>query len=75
MSLRGFARQLLAFCGLPWNDACLNFENNQAPASTASAAQVREPIYRNALKRWKQYEAQLAELRELLGNAGIALDR
>ena len=69
------SRQLLAFCGLPWNDACLNFENNQAPASTASAAQVREPIYRNAVKRWKQYETQLAGLRELLSEAGIALGR
>ena len=69
------SRQLLASCGLPWNDACLNFENNQAPASTASAAQVREPIYRNAVKRWKQYETQLAGLRELLSEAGIALGR
>jgi len=68
------SRQLLEFCGLPWNDACLNFESNQAPASTASAAQVREPIYRNALKRWKHYEAQLGDLRELLDKAGIALD-
>jgi len=65
------SRQLLKFCDLPWNDACLTFENNQAPASTASAAQVREPIYRSAVKRWKQYEAQLADLRELLHNAGI----
>jgi hypothetical protein len=68
-------RQLLAFCDLPWNDACLNFENNQAPASTASAAQVREPIYRNAVERWKHYQAQLADLRELLHKAGIALDQ
>jgi len=68
------SRQLLEFCGLPWNDACLNFESNQAPATTASAVQVREPIYRNALKRWKQYEAQLTDLQELLRNAGIALD-
>jgi tetratricopeptide (TPR) repeat protein len=68
------SRQLLEFCGLPWNDACLNFERNQAPVSTASAVQVREPIYRSAIERWKHYEAQLADLRELLSNAGIVVD-
>ena len=67
------SRQLLEFCGLPWDDACLHFESNQAPATTASATQVREPIYRSALGRWKQYEAQLAELKALLTAAGIAL--
>jgi len=66
------SRQLLEFCGLPWNDACLNFESNQAPVSTASAIQVREPIYRSAIKRWKHYEAQLVDLQQLLSNAGIA---
>ncbi|OOG65442.1 sulfotransferase [Rhodanobacter sp. B04] len=67
------SRQLLAFCDLPWNDACLHFEDNQAPATTASAVQVREPIYRRAVQRWKQYETQLTGLRELLESAGIAL--
>ncbi|MGH8159163.1 MAG: sulfotransferase [Rhodanobacter sp.] len=66
-------RQLLAFCGLSWHDACLHFEDNQAPATTASAVQVREPIHRRAVQRWKQYETQLAGLRELLESAGIAL--
>ncbi|MEP6897483.1 MAG: sulfotransferase, partial [Rhodanobacter sp.] len=50
------SRQLLEFCGLPWNDACLHFEHNKAPATTASAVQVREPIYRGAVQRWKKYE-------------------
>ncbi|WP_449426726.1 sulfotransferase [Rhodanobacter umsongensis] len=68
------SRQLLKFCGLSWNDACLHFENNKAPASTASAVQVREPIYRSAVRRWKQYEPQLTGLRDLLEGAGIALE-
>jgi len=68
------SRRLLEFCGLPWDDACLHFESNLAPAATASAAQVRAPIYRSALKRWRQYEAHLADLRDLLDKAGIALD-
>jgi tetratricopeptide (TPR) repeat protein len=67
------SRQLLEFCGMPWHDACLHFENNPAPATTASAVQVREPIYRSAVQRWKQYETQLADLQYLLESAGITL--
>jgi cytochrome c-type biogenesis protein CcmH/NrfG len=65
------SRQLLDFCGLPWNDACLHFENNLSPVATASALQVREPIYKNALNRWKNYRPQLEELQRLLVDAGI----
>jgi hypothetical protein len=68
------SRRLLEFCDLTWDDACLHFESNLAPAATASAAQVRAPIYRSALNRWRQYEAHLADLRDLLDKAGIALD-
>jgi len=66
-------RRLLEFCGLSWDEACMRFESNAAPVSTASAAQVRRPVYRDALQRWKHYDAQLAPLRELLTCAGIAL--
>lgn len=66
-------RQLLGFCGLPWDDACMRFEENTAPVSTASAVQVRSPINRSSLQRWRRYEPQLAELRALLAAAGIAL--
>ena len=66
-------RQLLAFCDLPWNDTCLHFENNPAPVNTPNAWQVRAPVYRTAIKRWKKYEPQLRELQELLSGAGIAL--
>lgn len=59
-------RQLLQHCGLPWDPACLHFEQNTAPVATASAVQVRAPIYRSALGRWRRYEAQLGELRALL---------
>lgn len=67
------SRQLLQFCGLPWSDACLHFEQNRAPVATASALQVREPVYRSAIGRWKKYETELAELRELLTRAGIEI--
>jgi tetratricopeptide (TPR) repeat protein len=68
------SRELLEFCGLPWHDACLRFEKNPGPVATASVVQVREPIYRSALRRWKHYGPQLSELRELLREAGIPLD-
>lgn len=59
-------RRLLDFCGLDWNEACLAFERNTAPVATASAVQVRSPIFRSGLGRWRQYAAELAPLRELL---------
>ncbi len=65
------SRQLLDFCGLSWHDACLHFEDNPAPVATFSAVQVRTPLYRSAIQRWKNYEAQLSELRALLIDAGI----
>lgn len=69
----GGTRQLLEFCGLPWHDACLAFEKNTAPVNTASAVQVRKPVYRSALQRWRKYEAQLGTLRAVLAAQGIAL--
>jgi hypothetical protein len=64
-------RRLLEFCGLSWNDACLRFEENQAPVATASAVQVRAPMYRTSLKRWKHYEPQLGQLLRLLDDGGV----
>ncbi|MFC5524384.1 tetratricopeptide repeat-containing sulfotransferase family protein [Rhodanobacter ginsengisoli] len=66
-------RQLLEFCRLPWHDDCLRFEDNKAPVNTASVVQVRKPVYRTSLQRWKKYGAQLNELQELLNAAGIAI--
>lgn len=66
-------RRILDYCGLPWNDACLQFERNRSPSSTASAVQVRSPIYRSAISRWRQYGAAIDPLRELLEEAGIPL--
>ncbi len=68
------SRQMLAFCGLDWDDACLHFERNQAPVATASAVQVRSPMFRSSLNRWKHYEPQLVELAALLADAGIDVD-
>jgi hypothetical protein len=66
-------RRLLAHCRLPWDDACLRFEENDAPVSTASAVQVRSPMFRSSLQRWKRYGPQLHELCALLEAGGIKL--
>lgn len=60
------ARELLAFCGLPWDDACLRSESNSAPVNTPNAWQVRAPIYSRAIGHWRHYEPQLHGLRQLL---------
>jgi tetratricopeptide (TPR) repeat protein len=65
------ARRLIEFCGLEWNDTCLNFHENAAPVSTASSVQVRQPIYKTSVERWRKYEKETAELRLLLTDAGL----
>ena len=60
------ARRMLAFCGLPWDDACLAFYENKRPVSTASLYQVRQPLYRSSLGRWKAYADRLGPLLDAL---------
>lgn len=64
-------RQLLAHCNLPWHDDCLHFEHNPAPVITASALQVRKPMFHSSVGRWKRYASELEGLRSLLHDAGI----
>jgi Flp pilus assembly protein TadD len=68
--LEGQSRRILAHCGLPWDDRCLAFHQTDRPVRTASAIQVRQPIYRNAIGRWRGYEKFLAPLLAELGPAG-----
>lgn len=68
------SRCLLAHAGLPWEDACLSFERNPAPSLTASAAQVRQPIYRSSVALWRRYESELAPLAAIFRSAGLAID-
>jgi len=58
-------KSLLEHCGLPWEDACLTFYKTKSRVSTASAAQVRQPIYKDSVKLWKRYEKQLEPLRKI----------
>jgi len=70
----GETRRLLDFCGLDWEDACLDFHLNPAASTSASAHQVRRPIYSSAVNEWRNYAAQLAGLRSRLEAAGIAVE-
>ena len=65
------ARRLVDFCELPWDSRCLAFQDNAAPVATASSAQVRQPIYRSSLERWRHYQRELEPLRELLAAAEV----
>jgi hypothetical protein len=56
------ARRLIAACGLDWEPACLQFHKTSRPVRTASVTQVRQPLYRKAVARWKHYETPLAGL-------------
>ncbi len=71
----GQSRRLIEACGLPWEEGCLDFERNQAPVATASAVQVRSPIFRTSLGRWKRYGDRLDGVRRILEAAGIDVER
>jgi hypothetical protein len=49
-------RRLLEFCGLPWNESCLKFQETDRPVITASSSQVRQSLYTGSVARWKKYE-------------------
>ncbi|MGO8917429.1 MAG: tetratricopeptide repeat protein [Stellaceae bacterium] len=61
------ARRIIAFCGLAWDAACLAFHTTERPVRTASAAQVRQPIYHQSIGRWRPYGAELGPLFAALG--------
>ena len=61
-------RALLAHCGLAFEDPCLKFYENDRAVRTASSEQVRQPIYRDAVEHWQNYETWLAPLKEALGS-------
>jgi hypothetical protein len=60
-------RKLLEYCELPWDEACLSFHRTVRPVRTASAEQVRRPIYNSSVGLWKQYEKHLSPLLNALG--------
>jgi tetratricopeptide (TPR) repeat protein len=60
------ARALVAHCGLAWDAACLDFHENTRGVRTASFVQVRRPVYRSSVARWRRFERHLGPLRDAL---------
>jgi len=59
-------RKILAHCGLAWEGACLAFHEQSNAVTTASAAQVRRPIYSTSMGKWRHYARELAPLADVL---------
>ena len=62
----GQTRALLDYCGLEWEDGVLDFHTRDGLVKTASAAQVRQPMYRGSSEEWRKYERFLGPLKEAL---------
>ena len=58
--------RMLGFCGLPFEESCLQFHKTQRAVKTASSEQVRQPIYASSVDLWRRYEAQLESLVHIL---------
>jgi len=66
MGQEAVSRQLIDYLGLDWDEKCLDFHNNERDVRTISNMQVRQPMYKNSMNRWKHYEKQLQPLIEVL---------
>ena len=60
-------RHLLAHCGLPFEDACLRFYENDRAVRTASSEQVRQPLFTDATEHWRHFQPWLGPLEQSLG--------
>jgi tetratricopeptide (TPR) repeat protein len=60
-------RRLVAHCGLPWDPVCLDFHTSERTVRTASMVQVRQPLFKGSVGRWRAYGDALTPLREALG--------
>ncbi|MFK8021357.1 MAG: sulfotransferase [Pseudomonadales bacterium] len=65
------AHKLVDHLGLDWEDDCLNFHQQSAAVSTASAVQVREPAHTRSIGRWRRYESQLQPMLDTLKSEGL----
>jgi tetratricopeptide (TPR) repeat protein len=63
----GEVRRLLGYCGLPFEEGCLRFYENERAVRTASSEQVRRPIYREGMDHWRHFEPWLGPLKDALG--------
>ena len=68
---RGEIRRLLVYCGLEWQESCVEFYRNPSPTTTHSAHQVRRPIHDSAVDHWRHYARELEGLRGQLLAGGV----
>jgi tetratricopeptide (TPR) repeat protein len=73
--LESEARRIIGYCDLSWDERCLSFHKTDRPVRTASATQVRKPIYNTAIGRWRVYGDYLKPLLRALGNDTCLLAR
>jgi len=59
-------RRIIDFCGLGWENQCLDFHSSDRLVTTSSYDKVRQPVYKTAVGRWKNYEKHLKPLQEKL---------
>lgn len=64
-------RRILNFCGLPFESQCLEFHQHKSASTTASAAQIRQPVHTRSVDLWRRYQEQLQPLRDILAEGGI----
>ena len=69
------ARKLVEYAGLEWHPNCMKFHETKRQVRTASLSQVREPIYKSSVAKWKNYEGELAPLVEALTRAGHVFEK
>jgi len=67
-------RKLLDYCGLEFEENCLNFYNNKRAVRTPSSEQVRQPIYDSGLKYWKNFEDELSPLKNIFIENGVSIE-
>jgi tetratricopeptide (TPR) repeat protein len=69
------SRALVAFCDLPWDEACMDFQKADRAVLTPSRWQVRQPIYSKSVGRWRNYSQHMQPLRRLLEERGYRHER
>lgn len=70
-NIEGKTRQMLRACNLDWQPQCLKFYENKEASTTASTAQIRRPVYKSSVGKWKDYEEYLQPAVEILQRAGV----
>ncbi len=65
------ARRLIEHVGLEWDDACVEYHKNKRDVMTASSWQVRQPLYRSSVERWRRYEKHIQPLVQRLADRGV----